>query len=175
MTIVAQHVRRTPEVTLHIASVSAALAAVVILTACRQAEPRVSFDADTAAIRQLYREWPKSVEAADAGQYVTFLDDSITLLIPGAPPVHGVAAYRDALMPMFQAASYRAALTPPNKLEVAGPWAFAQYEGQVTTLPTGGGDSSTARNRYLDILRRQPTGTWRVFIHSWQNDAPAAR
>jgi ketosteroid isomerase-like protein len=99
----------------------------------------------------------------------------ITLLIPGAPPVHGVAAYRDALTPMFQGASYRAALTPPNKLEVAGPWAFAQYEGQVTPLPTGGGDSSTARNRYLDILRRQPTGTWRVYINSWQNDAPPTR
>ena len=64
---------------MHIAPVSSALAAVVILTARRQAEPRVTFDADTAAIRQLYREWPKSVEAADAVHYVTFLEDSITL------------------------------------------------------------------------------------------------
>ena len=148
------------------------IAVISVFAACRPA-PRLATDADTLAIRQLYREWPRSAEAGDATRYITFLDDSITLLIPGAPPIHGVAAYRDMLAPFFQQATYHVTLTPPHQLQVAGSWAFVQYEGQLTTLPKTGRDSSTAGNRYLDILRKQPDGKWRVYVHSWQNDAPA--
>jgi uncharacterized protein (TIGR02246 family) len=143
--------------------------------ACEPAEPRTNSDADLAAIGQLYKQWPRAIEAADAAQYVTFLDDSITLLMPGAAAVHGVAAYRSLLTPLFQAARYRVALSPPNLLEVAGPWAFAQYEGEATTLSATGADSVTARNRYVDILRRQADGAWRVWLHSWHNAASPAR
>lgn len=148
---------------------------VLVSGACEPAERRTNSDADTAAIRQLYKAWPRAIEAADAAQYVTFLDDSITLLMPGAAAVHGVAAYRSVLTPLLQAARYRVALSPPTLLEVAGTWAFAQYEGEATTLSATGADSITARNRYVDILRRQGDGSWRVRLHSWHNAASSAR
>ncbi len=150
-------------------------ATVALLTSCAGAKQYARSDADVAAVRQLYRDWPRSVEASDAARYVSFLDDSITLLIPGVAAVHGIAAYRAALTPLFQSATYRVSLTPPKLLEVTGSWAFAHYEGQITTLPRAGGEVSIARNRYVDILRRQPDGTWRVFLHSWQNDVPSDR
>lgn len=151
------------------------ISAVLVGAACAPPEGRTNSDADTAAIRQLYTDWPRTIEVSDVAQYLTFLDDSITLLMPGAVAVHGIAAYRSALTPLFQAARYRVALAPPTLLEVAGPWAFAQYEGEASTLSAAGADSIIVRNRYVDILRRQPDGTWRVRLHSWHNGAPPAR
>lgn len=128
-------------------------------------------DGDTAAIRKLYREWPRTVEAADPDRYILFLDDSVTLFIPGAPVIRGRESYRDALEPLFENATYRVELSPPSMLEIAGSWAFAHYAGSITTIPKDGKPSSTAFNRYIDILRRQPNGEWRVYVHSWHANA----
>ena len=152
------------------------VAVVVVSAACQQrAAPVATLDADTAAIRQLYRDWPRAIEAADAAQYITFLDDSVTLLMPGAARIRGIPEYQSVLIPLFQAARFRVALSPPTLLDVAGPWAYAQYEGEATTLSAAGADSFTMRNRYVDILRRQADGTWRVRLHSWHNAPDAAR
>jgi len=151
------------------------LGILLFTTACGGAPSATSWDADTSAIRQLYRDWPRTAEAGDAARYVRFLDDSVTLLIPSAAPIHGIPAYHDFLTPAFENATYRASLQPPTQLQVAGSWAFAHYRGQLTTLPRAGGDSSVARNRYVDILRRQPDGSWRVFLHSWQEDVAPVR
>ena len=176
--ISAPQLRRTPlgahaEVFLRPNHLPLTVMAVLVFVGCKKPQPSTAFDADTAAIRQLYRDWPRTVEAADADRYVTFIDDSITLLVPGAPAVHGVPTYRELVKRLLQGPRYRVLLKPANQLQVARPWAFAQYEAQVTTLSKVGGDSSTAHNRYVDVLRRQPNGAWRVYIHSWQNDAPA--
>lgn len=150
-------------------------ATLALLMGCAGVQRLSRSDADIAAIHELYREWPRSIDAADPAQYVSFLDDSITLLMPGMAPIHGIAAYRAVLVPLFQSATYHVSLNTPSLLEIAGPWAFAQYQGYFATLPKGGGDSSVTRNRYVDILRRQPDGTWRVFLHSWHTDAPLNR
>lgn len=151
------------------------LPALILVAACGRTGAGLTADADTSAIRQLYRDWPRSVEAGDAARYVTFLHDSITLLIPGAAPIHGVSAYREFLTPLLQNATYRVSLESPAQLEVSGSWAFAQYRGQVVTFPRPSGDSSIARNRYVDILRRQSDGSWRVYLHSWHDDMAPAR
>jgi len=121
------------------------------------------------AIRQLYSDLPDAVERADVDGYLRLLDDSVTLLLPGAASMHGVAVVRTTLTGMFGAARYHAELEPPQQLEVAGSWAFVQYRGRFTTIPRAG-DSSVARNRYLDILKRQPDRSWRLFLHSIQPD-----
>src|SRR5687767_9389437 len=90
---------------------------------------------DSAAIRQLYRDWPRAVEAGNAVGFMAFIDDSITVLVPGAAPIQGAAVYRAGISSMFRSAAYRVRLEPPRRLQVAGSWAFVQYSGVLVTLP----------------------------------------
>lgn len=128
---------------------------------------------DSSDILQLYRALSRAVEAGDVNGVMSVMDDSITVLVPGAPPIQGAAAYRTGLIPMFSTAEYRLRLAPPRRLQVAGPWAFVHYVGTFASVPKAGGDSAQAALRYVDILRRQRDGSWRLFLHSFQNDAAA--
>jgi ketosteroid isomerase-like protein len=145
------------------------LAVALATVGCRGGADRSDSVSDSVAIRQLYSDLPGAVDRSDIDGYLRLLDDSVTLLLPGAASMHGVAAVRTTLAGMFGTARYHAVLEPPQQLEVAGSWAFVQYRGRFTTIPRVG-DSTVARNRYLDILQRQPDRSWRLLLHSMQAD-----
>ena len=130
---------------------------------------------EEAEVRQLYQELPRAIAASDLSRFASLLDDSITVLVPGAPPIHGAQAYRDGVTPLFAAASVRWSVSPPTLLQVADRLAVVSYSGELITTAKTDGTSTTARYRYVDILRRQSDGTWRLFVHSFQNDAPLDR
>jgi ketosteroid isomerase-like protein len=57
------------------------------------------------------------------------------------------------------------------EVEVSETWAFAKYHVSVSGVPKGGGESFHMDRKYLDILQKQPDGSWKVHIHMW-NDNP---
>lgn len=130
---------------------------------------------DSLAIVQLYRDLPQAVAASDVDGIMSLMDDSITVLVPGVPPIEGPQAYRAGLAPMFSTAEVRLRLAMPLRLWIAGPLAFVHYTGVLVTIPKAAGDSVRSPLRYVDILRRQPDGSWRLFLHSFQNDATVNR
>ena len=49
----------------------------------------------------------------------------------------------------------------------------ARYDYIIHRMPVGGDDRFSSYRKFLDVLKRQPDGTWRVFKHIWNYNEPS--
>ena len=137
--------------------------------------------ADKDAITQLYSRWKTAVESGDRADYVNVLDEQVTMIAPGAADIVGRDAYAKFLIPVFQHAQYRVESLGEIQIDLLGDFALARYDYIVhVSMAEGVGkitDNQAALNqlvnkaKYLDVLKRQDTGEWKVYRHMW-NDGP---
>lgn len=137
--------------------------------------------ADKDAIRQLYNHWKTAVESGDRAGYVNVLDEQVTMIAPGAPDIVGRDAYAEFLIPVFQHAQYRVESLGEIQIDLLGDFALARYDYIVhVSMAEGVGkitdnqaalDQLVNKAKYLDVLKRQDTGEWKVFRHMW-NEGP---
>ena len=145
--------------------------ATIVQAACAASVPTRDPAADVAAINAIYTAGPAAVTSEDVDAYLAVLDDSISMLFPAAPAVRGKAAVRTMLEGMFATGSYSAMLSE-RRMGVADSIAYAEYTGVFVSRPSQG-DSVVGLLRYVDVLRRQPDGSWRMLLHSAHPNGPA--
>ena len=126
---------------------------------------------DIDLIRKLYEEWPRAAQAGDIERYLSFLTEDVQLMPPNESEMRGKPAYGAYLEAAFEQASFQITLDSPESIEICGNWAFAKYHVSVSGTPKGGGESFQMDRKHLDILQKQPDGSWKVHIHIW-NDNP---
>jgi uncharacterized protein (TIGR02246 family) len=127
--------------------------------------------ADIDLIRKLYEEWPRAAETGDIERYLSFLTEDVQLMPPNESEMRGKQAYGSYLTAAFGQASFQITLDAPERIEICDNWAFAKYHVSVSGAPKGGGESFQMDRKCLDILQKQPDGSWKVHIHMW-NDNP---
>lgn len=151
--------------------VLAAATAVVLATstpAVQAADPT----ADVAAIRALQARWNAAVEAGNIDGYVAVLDADIELMPTDAPPIRGADNYRAFLQPVFVNDTYRIEAVGPGEIVVDGDLAYARYDYIIHRTPKDGSQTFSTLRKYLDVLRRQDDGSWRVYKHIWNFNEP---
>ncbi len=165
---------------LRLAWLAAMLALAHGCASATDAEPANGAD-DQAAIQALYGDWRRAVAAGDIPGYVQVLDDDVRLLPPGAAAIVGASTYGAFLRPVFESADYRIEVVQAPQVEVLGDLAVAEYEyvihldlknpEQGVSEP-GALTASRSQLQYFDVLRRDESGAWRVWRHTWR-DSPA--
>jgi len=134
--------------------------------------------ADVAAIDSLYADWRKAVESADIDGYVAVLDTNVRLLPPDAEAIVGAESYRKFLGPVFAGANYRIEVERSPVIEIHGDTALAEYDYVIHLAlknqnqgiqQAGALTAERTAARYIDVLRRNSEGQWRVYRHAWQN------
>jgi uncharacterized protein (TIGR02246 family) len=151
--------------------------AIVVLLGCgeRVAEQAGDVSArDVAAIRALQASWNAAVEASSVEGYLTVLDPEIELLPTDAPPIRGKEGYGAMLEGVFATDTFEIEVKDPGTVEVAGDWAWARYDYVIHRTPIGGDETFSSERKFLDIMRRQPDGSWGVYRHIWNYNAPDA-
>ena len=58
------------------------------------------------------------------------------------------------------------------EIEIAGGWAFARCTYEVTLVPIRGWRPAEDRGKLVRIMKRQPEGTWKVYLDIWNSDQP---
>ena len=140
-----------------------------------KAAPPAAEDAsqpDVAAIQALYSAWNDAVESADIPGYLAVLDPDVELMPTDAPPILGRDHYGTFLQPVFQNDSFEIEVAVAPQVEVDGGFAYARYDYIIHRMPVGGDDRISSYRKFLDVLRRQPDGSWRVFKHIWNYNDP---
>lgn len=159
---------------------SATLAMILSITGIAPASAQSGPAADVTAIDNLYANWRKAVESGDIPGYVAVLDSDVRLLPPGAEAIVGAANYGKFLEPVFAAATYRIEVLRMPVIEVIGDVATAEYDYVIHldlknpeegVQQAGALTASRTSARYIDVLRRNEKGEWRVWRHAWQNKA----
>ena len=150
---------------------------IMLLAGCQQptasTEPAsFSAQADIAAIRQLQSDWNVAVEAGSVDGYAAVLDDDIELLPTDAEPINGVGNYRAMLNGVFDSDNFQVEVMGLSDIEVDGDRAYARYDYIIHRTPKGSTETVSSYRKFLDVMRRQDDGSWRVYKHIWNYNEP---
>jgi len=134
-------------------------------------EPAVDVEADIAAIKNLREQYMVSQDAGDAEGCVSHWIDDGVLMPPNEPSVVG----KEALFPWYQSAFEHVKLDftiSYEQIDVAGDWGFARgkYKGYIIPKPEG--EPIPDKGKLLEILKRQPDGSWKFACHMYSSNNP---
>lgn len=105
--------------------------------------------------------------------YMAFFDDEAVLMAPNLPPIRGkegisayYTAFEEMLVPAFEN-------TYSNRsFEVTDSMAVRRYENYAEVKFKASDDYLISSNVYIDVLKKQPDGSWKIKWHSWVEKKP---
>lgn len=149
-----------------------ALLAVLPLTLSSCANPANSNQDLTDSLRATDAALTKAVTDRNLDQIIGFYADDAVLLPTAEPIVSGKAAIREEWhhilsIPNFQSKS------ATTRLEVAKGGDMAYSMGTYTAIMLGeNGQSVTEPGKWVSIWKRQPDGSWRIAVETYNTDIP---
>jgi uncharacterized protein (TIGR02246 family) len=141
------------------------------LSGCSTNPTRRSSEMDVASIRAVSDARAEAFRQGDsAGIAVHFTEDGL-LMAPGSPAQRGRDAVRAYYQSIFDA--YEAGLESGyDEVEVSGDLAVGRGFAKVTLKPRAGGETVVSTAKYLNVLRRQPDGSWKTTHDIWNGNEP---
>ncbi len=141
-----------------------------IFFGCAQQTKDTDVEADISAIRELYNQYCLGVNKGDLDFFISLWDDDARRMETGFFPIIGKDNVRQHFQNIFNLAYWQIALYGDIELQVSDDLAFAR--GAVTISGTFKEDSteSFADVKWLDILKRQDDGSWKIYIDCVNNN-----
>jgi uncharacterized protein (TIGR02246 family) len=153
--------------------------AVVLLAGCATSRPGAAgcplTPADDAAVRSVMSKYRDAWMAADAKAVLAvFTRDAVLLPHHGDDPVVGLAAIErfwwSPDSPPFTLTRMEVTVD-----EVGGDCRIAHARGFDEIEWSGAGKTHSQRGTYLNVLRKESDGAWRISHHMWDDPAPQVR
>lgn len=113
-------------------------------------------------IRDVIDTWMRATAFGDLDQVLDLMDEDVTFLLPGQPPMRG----RDAFATAFRAMGASTRIEGSSdirEVEVVGDHAFVWNQLAVTVHPPDGGEVLKRAGSVLSVFRRGADGKWRLF------------
>jgi len=116
---------------------------------------------------QLFAQFIAAFNAGDVETLrVSYTEDAL-IIPPGQLPVQGPdAIITQSWGPMFEAFDLDADLRT-DELQLGGGFGFVRGRYRMRLDPPSGGDSVAEEGRYIDIVRTDPNGAWKVARAIW--------
>lgn len=125
---------------------------------------------ETAAINALYGEWIKATATKGADGYVSFFVADGAVLPPGAPAVEGKDAIRQWIQKELDEFTLEGGRFVPGPLNVANGWAIRRFSIAGKRVSKKGGEPVQVNNKYMDVLQKQPDGSWKFVYRMWSSN-----
>lgn len=116
---------------------------------------------DVEAIRQLAADWRSGWLAGDVDALLSLYDDEPILMPQGQMAVSG----KDAIRPLYQAVLSEVRIESESTLmevEASGDWGYFWSTYKLTATPKVGGEKIESEGKSLFIVKRQPSGAWKI-------------
>lgn len=124
------------------------------------------------AARQVVQDWAQACNIRHIDDLVELYAADAILIRSSVPPVRSLPAIREFLLSMLEA-GFGDVQMESLRFEMMGE--IAMDIGRCEMLvPVAMGKRREERGKYLVVLVRQPTGTWKILADCWSNDLPAA-
>lgn len=168
----------------HVTKASILLLSIAALSSCSKTAPSASdtsvvasapaanAEADEQAIRAINPSWFKAHQAGDVEGIVVLYSDDALVSAPGAPPIRGTAAIREAFTKELRdlAAAGLSQKSGSNpEYELSGDLG---YEWNTYTVSDKSG-KTVDTGKYLSVFGRR-NGKWLIVRDIWNSDAPPA-
>ena len=153
-----------------------ALTSILTFAGCQTApkpEPQRDVAADTAAIDALLDQYTAAFNSNDAAATVASYADDAIVMSPNQAAVEGKQAIQAVYEAMFKEYAFKGTFTP-LETQVTGDWAYRRGNYAETGTPKSGKPVEEL-GKWLEILKRQPDGSWKShrLIYNSNNPPPA--
>jgi ketosteroid isomerase-like protein len=130
---------------------------------------------DEAALRAVDSAWARAVTAGDGNAVGALYASNATLLPPMESSVEGEAA-KKYWADFINAFSASAELTT-KAVEGRGDLAYSVGTYRLTLTPKKAGAKAlpTEEGKYLEVLKKQADGSWKIVHDMWSPNAPPAK
>ena len=141
-------------------------------------EAREQQEQDRQAIEDLHQKELNARIAYDPAAIANLCDDDVVILPPGQPPIVGLNAYREYLQQGargFQNVDILAYNQQWQEVRQVGDFAFEWGSIDMRTRPAGAAQETQTVMNVVRVLKRQPSGEWKIYRSIWNPAAPAVR
>jgi uncharacterized protein (TIGR02246 family) len=130
---------------------------------------------DEAALRALDAEWARAATAGDGKAVAALYAADATLLPPMEPPKQGEAA-KKYWVDFTDGFSGPAELTTTT-VEGRGDLAYVVGTYRMTLTPKKAGAKAfpTEEGKYLEVVKKQADGSWKLVYDMWSPNAPPGK
>jgi|GEM_PF-617503 len=141
-----------------------------LISACQaEAEMNINNPDDIRAIEEMSAARAEAFNRGDAAAIASHFTEEGVLMAPGTPSQTGreaVEAYYQEIFDQFETGlnSYY------EEVSVSGDLAFGSGIAEVELIVRNGGDVIHATSKYINILARQPDGTWLTTHDIWNDN-----
>ena len=148
------------------------LAAAAGLLLCGCATVKAA-DADgfRATAEEIYARYAGSVTSGDQDRWLSNWDENGVQMRPDSQSVVGKKAIEERVRSRWPTMT----MTMTIKVEEAaatGDWGYAKGTYVQTITPKGGGAVTNVDGKWLDILKRDADGTWKLYIDCFNSNVP---
>ena len=126
---------------------------------------------DVAAIKKLIDDYLAAANAGDVSAVAAFYTDDAIRMPPNAPAKIGKEAIQSDVQTQLDQFTIKLGLEVVE-VEVAGDWAFGRGSHTITLTPKAGGEPTEDSGKWIEILKRQPDGAWKIYRLIWNSDQP---
>ena len=127
--------------------------------------PESNTAADVEAIRAVLADAVRASEAGDADAYIKYITDDALILAPGQPPIEGKATIHSWITVFFADYEFSLPQWTTNEVIVRGDIAIHRFSGVATLTSKKDGNAFVADRKYMDVLRKEADGQWRIARH----------
>jgi uncharacterized protein (TIGR02246 family) len=126
--------------------------------------------ADVDAIHALYDQYCLAANTGDLDLFLSVWSDDAIRMGQDIPAVVGKDALRAYFRPMFEGLDTHIALHGDTEAGVSGDMAYGWGNATLTMTPKGGGPITSADVKWLDVLKKGPDGSWKIYRDSVTNN-----
>ncbi len=133
-------------------------------------------DADAAAVLSVDSVFAAGVRAGDAGAVANAYADDAVLMPPDMKPIKGRASIQEYWAGFFKSYTVEPELGM-DEMDGRGDLAYSRghYYLEVTPKAKGVPRMAPVSGKFLEVLRRQPDGSWQYTVDMFSANAPPGR
>jgi ketosteroid isomerase-like protein len=135
-----------------------------ILLGCAQEIKEADVEADIAAINEVYDKYCERVSANEFELFLTLWADDLRRMEPGRLTIIGKEDWRLRVRELWDQAEFKMVRLGETEIQVCGDQAFARGAVTLSSTPYEGGSTTHIDIKFLDVLKRQADGSWKIYI-----------
>jgi len=117
-------------------------------------------------VRQVFSDFIKTLEAGDVDGYFSYITDDFIGYDAGREPITDIAAFRSELGGFLANNTFELSNYKSQEVIVRNDIAIHRHRGTVTISPKGDTTQMQLDLKYLDILRKNEDGDWKIYMHT---------
>ena len=129
-------------------------------------------EADITAINELYDQYCLAANTGDLDLFISLWADDATRMDPDLPAIVVKENIRAHFKPQFEQFNINVAIYGETEVQVFDDFAFSRGTCTLSVTPKEGGPTTYFDGKWLDILKRQADGSWKIYIDCVNWNAP---